>query len=92
MVSLFEDMGSTYTLSADEMYCPGLELLGKTPLSCKYDRICYTYLHNIKIIYYTTPPFYGKLGTNFNGINDTANSRMELIIKKIRPVQTVKAP
>ena len=49
MASLFEEMGGTYTLGADGMYYPNLELPEEeTPRYGKYGRMRHTYLREHK--------------------------------------------
>ena len=51
MASLFEEMGGTYTLGADGMYYPNLELPEEeTPRYGKYGRMRHTYLREHKIV------------------------------------------
>ena len=90
MVSLFEEMGGTYTLGADGMYYPNLELPEEdTPRYGKYGRMRHTYLREHKKAYYTTLLFDGKLVTHLNEIDEDANARMELLIKQIAKSQGV---
>ena len=84
MASLFEGMGGTYTLGADGMYYPNLELPEEeTPRYGKYGRMRHTYLREHKKAYYTTLLFDGKLVAHLNEIDDAANSQMELITKQM---------
>ena len=88
MASLFEEMGGTYTLGADGMYYPNLELPEEeTPRYGKYGRMRHTYLREHKKAYYTTLLFDGKLVAHLNEINDAANTQMELIIKQMAKSQ-----
>ena len=49
MASLSPEMGGTYTLGADGMYYPNLELLKEeTPRYGKYGRMRHTYLRSIR--------------------------------------------
>ena len=90
MASLFEEMGGTYTLGADGMYYPDLELPEEeTPRYGKYGRMRHTYLREHKKAYYTTLLFDGKLVAHLNEIDDAANDRMELITKQMAKVQGV---
>ena len=90
MASLFEEMGGTYTLGADGMYYPNLELPEEeTPRYGKYGRMCHTYLREHKKAYYTTLLFDGKLVAHLNEIDDTANARMELLVKQMAVAQGV---
>ena len=90
MASLFEEMGGTYTLGADGMYYPDLELPEEeAPRYGKYGRMRHTYLREHKKAYYTTLLFDGKLVAHLNEIDDAANDRMELITKQMAKVQGV---
>ena len=90
MASLFEEMGGTYTLGADGMYYPDLELPEEeAPRYGKYGRMRHTYLREHKKAYYTTLLFNGKLVAHLNEIDDAANDRMELITKQMAKVQGV---
>ena len=84
MASLFEEMGGTYTLGADGMYYPNLELPEEeTPRYGKYGRMRHTYLREHKKAYYTTLLFDGKLVAHLNEIDDASNTQMELITKQM---------
>ena len=84
MASLSPEMGGTYTLGADGMYYPNLELPEEeTPRYGKYGRMRHTYLREHKKAYYTTLLFDGKLVANLNEIDDAANTQMELITKQM---------
>ena len=90
MASLFEEMGGTYTLGADGMYYPNLELQEEeTPRYGKYGRMRHTYLQEHKTAYYTTLLFDGKLVAHLNEIDDAANTRMELVTKQMAKSQGI---
>ena len=90
MASLFEEMGGTYTLGADGMYYPNLELPEEeAPRYGKYGRMRHTYLREHKKAYYTTLLFDGKLVAHLNEIDDAANAQMELIVKQIANTQGI---
>lgn len=90
MVSLFEEMGGTFTLGADGMYYPNLELPEEeTPRYGKYGRMRHNYLREHRKAYYTTLLFDGKLVAHLNEIDDTANARMELLTKQMAKIQGV---
>ena len=90
MASLFEEMGGTYTLGADGMYYPNLELPEEeTPRYGKCGRMRHTYLREHKKAYYTTLLFDGKLVAHLNEIDDAANTQMELITKQMAKSQGV---
>ena len=90
MASLFEEMGGTYTIGADGMYYPNLELPEEeTPRYGKYGRMRHTYLREHKKAYYTTLLFYGKLVAHLNEIDDAANTQMELITKQMAKTQDI---
>lgn len=90
MASLFEEMGGTYTLGADGMYYPNLELPEEeTPRYGKYGRMRHTYLREHKKAYYTTLLFEGKLVAHLNEIDDAANIQMELLTKQMAKSQGI---
>ena len=90
MASLFEEMGGTYTLGADGMYYPNLELPEEeTPRYGKYGRMRHTYLREHKKAYYTTLLFDGKLVAHLNEIDDAANTQMELVTKQMAESQGI---
>ena len=84
MASLSPEMGGTYTLGADGLYYPNLELPEEEmPQYGKYSRMRHTYLREHKKAYYTTLLFDGKLVAHLNEIDDAANTQMELITKQM---------
>ena len=90
MASLFEEMGGTYTLGADGMYYPDLELPEEeTPRYGKYGRMRHTYLREHKKAYYTTLLFDGKPVAHLNEIDDAANLQMELVTKQMAESQGI---
>ena len=90
MASLFEEIGGTYTLGADGMYYPNLELPEEeTPRYGKYGRMRHTYLREHKKAYYTTLLFVGKLVAHLNEIDDAANTQMQLITKQMAKTQGI---
>ena len=90
MASLSPEMGGTYTLGADGMYYPNLELLKEeTPRYGKYGRMRHTYLREHKKAYYTTLLFDGKLVAHLNEIDDAANTQMELHTKQLAKAQGI---
>lgn len=90
MASLFEEMGGTYTLGADGMYYPNLELPEEeTPRYGKYGRMRHTHLREHKKAYYTTLLFDGKLVAHLNEIDDAANIQMELVTKEMAKNQGI---
>ena len=90
MASLFEEMGGTYTLGADGMYYPNLELPEEeAPRYGKYGRMRHNYLREHKKAYYTTLLFDGKLVAHLNEIDDVANLQMELITKQMAQQQDI---
>ena len=90
MASLFEEMGGTYTLGADGMYYPNLELPEEeTPRYGKYGRMRHTYLREHKKAYYTTLLFDGKLVAHLNEIDNAANTQIELITQQMAKSQGV---
>ena len=90
MASLSPEMGGTYTLGADGMYYPNLELLKEeTPRYGKYGGMRHTYLREHKKAYYTTLLFDGKLVAHLNEIDDAANTQMELLTKQMAKTQGI---
>lgn len=82
--------GGTYTLGADGMYYPDLELPEEEALRHgKYGRMRHTYLREHKKAYYTTLLFEGKLVAHLNEIDDAANARMDIITKQMAKSQGV---
>lgn len=90
MKSLFEEMGGTYTLGEDGMYYPNLELPeDEEPHYGKYGRMRRFYLQEHRKAFHTTLLFDGKLVAHLNEIDDTANARMELLVKQMAEKQEV---
>lgn len=90
IASLFEEMGGTYTLGADGMYYPNLELPEEeTPRYGKYGRMRHTYLREHKKAYYTTLLFDGKLVAHLNEVDDAVNAQIELITKQMAKSQGI---
>ena len=89
MASLSPEMGGTYTLGADGMYYPDLQLPEEAPLYGKYGRMRHTYLREHKKAYYTTLLFDGKLVAHLNEIDDAANTQMELVTKQMAESQGI---
>ena len=90
MASLFEEMGGVYTLGADGMYHPNLELPEEeTPRYGKYGRMRHTYLREHKKTYYTTLLFEGKLVAHLNEMEDAASTQMELLTKQMAKNQGI---
>ena len=90
MASLFEEMGGTYTLGADGMYYPDLELPEEeAPRYGKYGKMRHTYLREHRSAYYTGLLLSGKLTSHLNEIDDAANTQMELITKQMAKSQGI---
>ena len=90
MASLFEEMGGTYTLGADGMYYPDLELPEEeAPRYGKYGRMRHTYLRDHRNAYYTGLLLSGKLTAHLNEIDEAANSQMGLITKQMAKSQGI---
>ncbi len=84
MASLFEEMSGTYTLGADGMYYPNLELPEEeTPRYGKYGRMRHAYLLEHMKVYYTT------LAAHLNKVDDAANTQVELITKQMAKSQGI---
>ena len=90
MASLFDEMGGTYTLGADGMYYPNLELPEEeTPRYGKYGRMRRTYLREHHESLYTGLLLSGKLNAHLNEIDETAHARMELLTKQMAKAQDI---
>ena len=90
MASLYPEMGGTYTLGADGMYYPNLELPEEeTPRYGKNGIMRHTYIREHNKAYYTTLLFDGKLVAHLNEIDDAANTQMELHTKQLVKAQGI---
>jgi len=90
MASLSPEMGGSYTLGADGMYYPNLELPEEeTPRYGKYGRMRHTYLREHKKAYYTMLLFDGKLVAHLNEIDDAATTQKELITRQMANTQGI---
>ena len=90
MKSMFEEMGGTFTLSEDGMYCPNLELpVDEKPHYGKYVRMRMTYIKEHHPGLYTELLFDGKLVAHLNDIEDTARQRMELLTRQMQEQQEI---
>ena len=90
MASLFEEMGGTYTLGADGMYYPNLELPEEdTPRHGKYGRMRRTYLREHHEGLYTGLLLSSKLNAHLNEIDETAHARMELMTRQMAAAQDI---
>ena len=90
MTSLSPEMGGTYTLGADGMYYPNLELPEEeTPRYGKYGKMRHAYLREHKKAYYTSLLFDGKLVAHLNEIDDAANAQMMQLTKQMAKAQGV---
>ena len=87
MKSLFEEMGGTYTLGADGMYYPDLELPEEEPHYGKYGRMRLRYLKEQNKMLYNTLLLDGELVKHLNEVDDTANQRMELLTLQMQEQQ-----
>lgn len=77
MASLFEEMDGAYTLGADRMYYPDLELpKGEAPRHGKYGRMRHTYFREHKKVFYTMLLFNDELVTHLNEIDNSVNARL----------------
>ena len=90
MASIFEELGGTYTLGADGIYYPNLELpADEEPRYGKYGRLRRTYLKEHHEALHTGLLLSGKLNAHLNEIDDTAHQRMELITRQMAQAQSV---
>ena len=84
MKSLFEEMGGTYTLAADGMYYPDLELSEEEPHYGKFGMIRKTFLKEHRRGLYASLLLTGKLTAHLNEIDDIANQRMQVLIGQMQ--------
>lgn len=90
MKSIFEEMGGTYTLGADGMYYPDLELPSdEEPRFGKYGRMHRDYIKKHRPWLYTELLMDGKLMSHLNAIDDQAHERMELLIGQMQEKQGI---
>lgn len=89
MKSIFEEMGGTYTLGADGMYYPNLELLEEEPHYGKYGKMRLHYLKENRKVLYNTLLLDGKLVKHLNEVDDAANQRMELLTLQMKERQGI---
>ena len=85
MKSIFEEMGGTYTLGADGMYYPDLELpADEEPRYGKYGRMHRDYIKEHRTWLYTELLMDGKLVSHLNAIDDQAHERKELLTRQMQ--------
>lgn len=89
MKSLFEEMGGTYTLGADGMYYPDLELPEEEPHYSKYGRLRLHYLKEHRKVLYNTLLLDGELVEHLNEVYDIAHQRIELLISQMQEKQEI---
>ena len=91
MKSLFEEMGGTYTLGADGMHYPNLELPEEeTPrYYSKYGRMRLRHLKEHRKVLYNTLLLDGELVKHLNEVDDTAIQRMELLTLQMQERQGI---
>lgn len=84
MKSLFEEMGGIYTLAADGMYYPDLELSEEEPHYGKFGMIRKTFMKEHRRGLYASLLLTGRLTAHLNKIDDIANQRMEVLIGQMQ--------
>ena len=90
MASLFEEMGGTYTLGADGMYYPNLELPEEeTPRYGKYGRMRMRYLREHRSLLFNQLLLSGKLMKHLYSIDDACQERMDLLIPQMKAAEGV---
>lgn len=90
MKSIFEEMGGTYTLGADGMYYPDLELPSdEEPRFGKYGRMHRDYIKKHRPWLYTELLMDGKLVSHLNAFDDQAHERMELLTGQMQEKQGI---
>ena len=88
-LSLYEEMGGTYTLGEDGMYYPDLEFPEEEPHYGKYGRMRLHHLKEHRKVLYNTLLLDGELVKHLNEVDDTANQRMELLTLQMKERQGV---
>ena len=90
MKSLYEELGGTYHLGEDGLLYPNLLPPAEDePHYGKHGRLRLTYLKEHHEGLYIGLLLSGKLNAQLNEIDDTANARMELLIKQMAKAQGV---
>ena len=90
MKSLFERLGVPYKLAEDGMYYPVLSLPESAPSRYgKYGQMRLRYLQEHHPLTYEKLLFEGKLTAHLNEIDDTANTRMELLTRQMQEQQGI---
>ena len=90
MESLFDRLGVAYTLAEDGMYYPEIALpKSELPRYGKYGRMRLRYLQEHHPLIHQDLLLQGKLTARLNEIDDTANARMELLIRQMQEQQGV---
>lgn len=89
MKSLFEEMGGTYTLSADGTYYPDFDFSEEKPHYGRFGRMRLNYLKEYHKVLYNTLLLNGELIKHLNEVDDAANQRMELLIHQMQERQGV---
>ena len=80
MKSLFEEMGGTYTLGADGMYYPDLELSEEEPHYGKYGRMRRAFLEQNKPMLFNDMILTESLFPHLREVQQTCEKRMELLM------------
>lgn len=85
MRTSFEKMGGTYTLGEDGLYYPDLVLPKEEKAHYgKYGMLRKTYLKEHQKGLYTALLLEGKLTAHLSEIDDVANARIEVLIRKMQ--------
>ena len=89
MKSLFEEMGGTYTLGADGMYYPDLELPEEEPHYGKYGMLRRTYLKEHRPAMYSLYMLEDRLTEHLNTVDDEAQERMDILVSQMMEKQAI---
>ena len=90
MESLFEKLGGTYTLAEDGLYYPEISIPEfDPPRYGKYGRMRLRYLQEHRPLVYYDLVLHVKLTEHLNEIDETASTRMKLLIRQMQDQQGI---
>ena len=91
MEQYIEKNGIPYKLGEDGLYYPQFELFKDDEAHYdKYGRMRYRYLKEHRELLFVQLVMEGKLNRHLNEVDDTANARMELLIRQMAKQQGVE--
>ena len=89
MKSTFEEMGGTYTLGADGIYCPNLISTDEEPHYGKYGMMRKTYLKEHRLAIYSMYMLEDRLTEHLNAVDDEAQERMDILVRQMMERQGI---